>query len=104
MGDLFGHLTDAPIPNLPVLAGLAFIAIAVFGSVTARIIPSKNGRIASGVVGAMLITGGLLYHASSDSMHAAHEQAATTASTAGLSCSISSGRSRTVQAVPNCSL
>ena len=66
MGDLISHLTDAPIPNLLVLAGLAFVAIAVLGNITAKINPSKNGRIASGVVGAALIAGGLMFHASSD--------------------------------------
>lgn len=70
MGDLIGHLTDAPIPNLLVLAGLVFVAIAVLGNITAKINPSKNGRIASGVVGAALIAGGLMFHAASDTTRA----------------------------------
>ncbi len=71
MGDLIGHLTDAPIPNLLVLAGLAFVAIAVLGNITAKVNPSKNGRIASGVVGAALLAGGLMLHASSDATRTA---------------------------------
>ena len=62
MGDLVSHLTNAPIANILVLTGIAFIAVAVLGHVTAQINPGKTARIAAAVVGAVLIAIGLVYH------------------------------------------
>ncbi len=60
MDDLIKTLLNAPTNSLLVLAGLAFLAIAVFGRITARLDPGPKGRIGSGVLGAVLLAMGLL--------------------------------------------
>jgi hypothetical protein len=59
MDDLVKTLVNAPTSSVLVLAGLAFLAIAVFGRVTTRLDPGQKGRIASGVLGGVLLAMGL---------------------------------------------
>ena len=51
---------NAPTNAVLILAGLAFLAIAVFGRVTDRLDPGPKGRIASGLLGVVLLAIGLL--------------------------------------------
>jgi hypothetical protein len=67
MGDLISHVIDAPIPNLRVISGLAFLAIAVLGNISGRIEPGKAGRIAAAVLGSALLVYGVVQHSHSDS-------------------------------------
>ena len=60
MDDLIKTLVNAPTNSVLVLAGLAFLAVAVFGRITARLDPGPKGRIGSGVLGAVLLAMGLV--------------------------------------------
>jgi hypothetical protein len=60
------HLTDAPFANILFLAGLAFLAVGVFGKVAGKIEPDKVGRIASAVVGIALLLVGFYLHNQGD--------------------------------------
>lgn len=60
-GDLLKVLTECSSDNLFVLTGLAFTALAVVGNVW-LIQPGKGGRIASAVVGPVLLVSGLWMH------------------------------------------
>lgn len=64
--DLFTHLVDAPLANIFILAGLAFLGIAVLGKITGKIEPDKSGRIMSGVLGIVLLVSGVYAHVASD--------------------------------------
>ena len=59
MDDLIKTLVNAPTSSVLVLAGLSFLAIAVFGRITARLDPGPKGRIGSGVLGLILLGMGL---------------------------------------------
>lgn len=63
------HLTDAPVANILILAGIIFVAVGLFGhigglvgSIFGSIEAGKNARILSGVLGAALIIGGGWMH------------------------------------------
>ena len=60
MEDLLRTLVNAPTNAVLVLAGLAFLAVAVFGRVTDRLDPGPKGRTASGLLGVGLLAIGLL--------------------------------------------
>jgi hypothetical protein len=60
MTDLIKTLVDAPTNGVLVLAGLAFLAVAVFGRINDRLDPGPKGRIGAGVLGAFLLVIGLL--------------------------------------------
>jgi hypothetical protein len=66
MQELIKHFIDAPIPNLCVLGGLVFLAIAVVGNISGKIEPGKVGRIAAGILGSLLLIYGIASHANSD--------------------------------------
>jgi hypothetical protein len=55
-------LVDAPLGTLFVMAGLAFLFIAVAGNVAGKIEPGRMGRIAAAVVGPVLLVAGLALH------------------------------------------
>jgi hypothetical protein len=67
MGDLISHVIDAPIPNLCVISGLVFLAIAVLGNISGRIEPGNAGRIAAAVLGSVLFVYGVVKHSHMDS-------------------------------------
>ncbi len=79
MGELLGHLVDAPLANVIVLAGLGFLAVGAIGKVSASINPSVISRVISGVVGIALLFYGLNAHVSADAHteHASREGTAT---------------------------
>jgi hypothetical protein len=55
-------LAGANFENLFVLAGLAFIALALLGDISGKISPGKFGRIASGILGVVLLVAGIVMH------------------------------------------
>ena len=76
MTDLLSHLVDAPVANIFILAGLAFLAIGVLGKISGKIEPSTGGRIMSGLLGMALLIYGIYAHGATD---AARNQAIQTA-------------------------
>jgi hypothetical protein len=62
MDDLLSHLVDAPLANIIVLAGLAFLAIGVLGKISSKIEPNTTGRVLSAVVGVALLIFGIYSH------------------------------------------
>ena len=66
MEELIQHFIDAPMPNLCVLSGLVFLAIAVVGNISGKIQPGKVGRIAAGILGSLLLIYGVVKHSDSD--------------------------------------
>ena len=61
-GDILHILSEMSWDTLLLLAGLAFVAVAVLGNISGKIHPGKNGRIAAAIIGAGLFGGGFLYH------------------------------------------
>ena len=60
------HLVDAPLPNVFVIAGLIFLAIAIVGKVSGKIDPSLGGRVLSGALGVLLVVSGVYWHSAAD--------------------------------------
>ena len=69
MEALISHVLDAPLTNLCVLAGLAFLGVAIVGNISGKIQPGTYGRLAAGALGSLLLLYGIANHASSD-LHA----------------------------------
>jgi hypothetical protein len=79
------HLADAPIANILILAGVIFLAVALFGriggfigSIFGNIEAGQNSRVLAGVLGGLLIVGGSWMHQDS------HKSAASTPGPAAL--------------------
>ncbi len=77
------HLTDAPVANILILAGIIFLAVGLFGriggfigSIFGNIEAGKNSRVLAGILGVLLIVGGGWLHEDS------HKSAAPSAPTA----------------------
>ncbi len=66
MSDLIGHLVDAPLANLLILAGLVFLGIAVVGKISGKVEPGQAGRIMAGVLGSLLLIFGVQVHLAAD--------------------------------------
>jgi len=66
MTDLLSHLVDAPLANILILAGLAFLGIAVIGKIRGKIEPSTSGRIMAGALGLALLACGIYAHSVGD--------------------------------------
>jgi hypothetical protein len=64
--DFLAHLVDAPVANILIFAGLAFLGIAVIGKISGKIEPSTSGRLMSGVVGIALLVYGINAHSNAD--------------------------------------
>jgi hypothetical protein len=62
MGEVIKTVISAPIANLIILFGLLFLGIAVVGKISGKIEPGTGGRIASGVIGGILLAIGLLMY------------------------------------------
>src|SRR5580658_5734024 len=63
------HLTDAPVANILILAGIIFLAVGIFGrvggfigSIFGNIEAGKNSRVLAGTLGLLLIVGGGWMH------------------------------------------
>ena len=55
MEDLVKALVSAPANAVLLLAGIAFLAVAIFGRITEHLDPGPRGRIAAGGLGAVLV-------------------------------------------------
>ena len=66
MTDLLSHLVDAPVANILMLAGLAFLAIGVVGKISGKIEPSTAGRAMSALLGMVLLIYGVYAHSVAD--------------------------------------
>lgn len=66
MTEFFTHLVDAPLANILILAGLAFLGVAVIGKISGKIEPSTSGRVMAGVLGIGLLAYGIHAHAAAD--------------------------------------
>ncbi|MGA1863468.1 MAG: CARDB domain-containing protein [bacterium] len=62
MADFINNIISAPIANLLIIAGIAFLGIAVVGKIVGKIEPGKIGRLVSGGIGIVLLVMGLLMH------------------------------------------
>lgn len=62
MGDFINNIISAPVANLLILAGIAFLGIAVIGKIVGKIDPGKTGRLVSGGIGIILLIIGLIMH------------------------------------------
>jgi hypothetical protein len=62
MDELLSHLVDAPLANIFILAGLAFLAIGILGKVSGKTEASTTGRILSAVAGVVLMIYGVHSH------------------------------------------
>src|SRR5215472_6845528 len=74
MSDLLSHLVDAPLANILILAGLAFLGIAVVGKISGKIEPSTSGRIMAGILGLALLAYGIYAHSTGDAARAGAKQ------------------------------
>jgi hypothetical protein len=83
MTDLLSHMLDAPVANILILAGLAFLAIAVLGKISGKIEPSTTGRMMSGLLGMVLLIYGIYAHSSGDRAHNQGSQTSGKGVTAG---------------------
>ena len=87
-GEGMDHLTDAPIANILILAGIIFLAVGLFGriggfigSIFGNIEAGNNSRVLAGVLGVLLIVGGGWLHQEGDKT--AGSRATTTPNPAG---------------------
>jgi hypothetical protein len=74
MFELLSHLSDAPLANILVLAGLAFLGIGVIGKISGKIEPSAAGRVMAAVIGIVLLVAGIYAHATADTARAQSTQ------------------------------
>lgn len=84
--DWLTHLADAPVANVMFLAGLAFLAVGVFGKIAGKVEPDKIGRAGSALARVLLIALGLYFHVTGDADKARADQqknAASAPATAG---------------------
>jgi hypothetical protein len=87
MADLVGHLVDAPLANVLILAGIAFLAVGVIGKISGKIEPGNTGRVLSGLVGIALLVYGIYAHGQSDAAQAQPKSQATSPTPANNSTS-----------------
>jgi formylglycine-generating enzyme required for sulfatase activity len=62
MEKLIEEILNSPVSNLLIIAGLAFLALAIIGNISGKIQTGKNGRIASGFLGTILLVLGLVFY------------------------------------------
>lgn len=62
MMDALTSVFMAPLANLLIMAGIIFLFVAVVGSISGKIEPSTKGRVASGVIGCLFVSLGLIMH------------------------------------------
>ncbi len=67
MTDFLGHLVDAPLANILIIAGLLFLGIGAVGKITGKIEPNTVGRVMAGLLGIALLAVGAITHIKSDS-------------------------------------
>ena len=59
MDAILKTILEAPLPNLLIFAGLIFVGLSVLGGISGKLEPGKQGRIAAGVIGALLMLIGI---------------------------------------------
>jgi hypothetical protein len=98
------HLTDAPIANILILAGVIFLAVGLFGrvggfigSIFGNIEAGKNSRVLAGVLGGLLIVGGAWLH------QAAHQPAPSSSGSAPVAAATTTTNSQNTPPVPSSS-
>lgn len=62
MNEILELILKSPVANLLIIAGLVFLGIAVVGNVSGKIQPGTGGRLLSGLLGACLLSGGLVMY------------------------------------------
>jgi hypothetical protein len=62
MGEAIRGLLAAPVAIIFILAGIVFLLIAVVGNISGKIEPGARGRLASALLGAVLLVSGLALH------------------------------------------
>src|ERR671923_1503896 len=60
--ELLKTIFDEPLANIFIVAGIAFLGIAVVGNISGKIQPGTGGRILSGLVGMALMGLGLVMY------------------------------------------
>ena len=65
--DFLGHLVDAPLANILIIAGLLFLGIGAVGKITGKIEPDKIGRMIASLLGLVLLAAGAVVHIKGDS-------------------------------------
>jgi hypothetical protein len=78
MTDLLSHLVDAPVANILILAGLAFLTVGVLGKISGKIEPAASGRVMSGLLGAALLIYGICAHTSADAVRRSAQRSSET--------------------------
>jgi hypothetical protein len=62
MDALAKSLFMAPLPTLFIIAGIIFLFVGVVGSISGKIEPSTKSRVASGIIGCLFVSLGLIMH------------------------------------------
>jgi len=62
MKEMIETIFSAPLASILVVAGIVFLFVAVLGAVAGKIDPGKEGRIAAGAIGGVLLVIGLGMH------------------------------------------
>ena len=86
--DVLQHLVDQPIPNVIAVVGLALLFVAAVGKIPGKIEPDTAGRIASGVLGLILVPGGLFLHSHLDANSSPSPPGPITSATPGTTPSL----------------
>ena len=80
------HLTDAPVANILILAGIVFLAVGLFGriggfigSIFGNIEAGNSSRVLAGALGVVLIVFGVRLHESGDRKNASNSPVTTVA-------------------------
>jgi len=60
LGDVLKSVIGAPIGSILVIAGIAFLAIAVVGNISGKLEPGRAGRIGAAIGGVILLSLGLI--------------------------------------------
>ena len=61
MDSIFKAILEAPLPNLLTVSGLIFLGLAVLGGVSGKFQADKQGRIAAGILGSVLLLVGFYF-------------------------------------------
>ena len=84
MEELFKAVLVMPLANLLIVAGIVFLFVSVVGDISGKISPGKSGRIASGVIGVILLVVGFsIYNKTQEKMTSPEGDHSTKPSQAG---------------------
>lgn len=77
MDALLKTILEAPLPNVLIFAGLIFVGLSVLGGISGKLEPGKQGRIAAGIIGTLLLLMGIYISVSGAGIPLAARTAAT---------------------------